>query len=71
MSGGRSSSDSVAETALLALQLDQGVQLRVVSAREPPSVVTKLQAGVEGREDLVIRVRQLFLEIPGEPERHI
>ena len=55
-------------TALLASQLGQGVQLGIVGTREPASVVTKLQACVEGGQDLVIRARQFYPEIPGEPE---
>ena len=58
-------------TAFLASQFSQGVQLGVVGTREPSSVMTKLQTSVEGRQYLVISVRQFFPEIPAEPERHI
>ena len=52
-------------------QSGQGIELELVRSGQSALMATKLQAGVEGREDLIVRSCQFFTKVLCEPVRHV
>ena len=52
-------------------QSGQGIELELVRSGQSALMATKLQAGVEGRENLIVRSCQFFTKVLCEPVRHV